>query len=99
MCRGGLRHRVGPATRDSNEDGETSTAMLNPYGVQRLYDLGLEELERQHGRQAGRCHEVGAGRRRKAAAARDSLMLAQADVEPAPSDVRGPSLAARVRQL
>ena len=59
--------------------------MINPYGVQRLYDLGLEELERQHGRQAGRAHEVGVARRRKEAAiAEANLPLAEAaDRQPA----------------
>ena len=52
--------------------------MMNPYGVQREYRLGLDELERQHGRQTGRLHEVGAERRRQdAAAAQLDLMLAQ----------------------
>jgi len=52
--------------------------MMNPYGVQREYHLGLNELERQHGRQTGRLHEVGAERRRQdAAAARLGLMLAE----------------------
>ena len=53
--------------------------MMNPYGVQRDYRLGLDELERQHGRETGRLHEVGAERRRRdAAAARLDLMLAEA---------------------
>ena len=51
--------------------------MMNPYGVQREYRLGLDELERQHGRQTARLHEMGAERRRRdAAAARLDLMLA-----------------------
>jgi hypothetical protein len=43
--------------------------MLNPYGVQRVYDLELEDLARQHGRATGRDHEVAAERRRRSAAA------------------------------
>jgi hypothetical protein len=42
--------------------------MLNPYGVQRVYDLEMEEVARQHGRASGRDHEVAAERRRRAAA-------------------------------
>ena len=59
--------------------------MMNPYGVQRLYDLGLEELERQYGRQAGRAHEVGVARRRKEAAivAANLPLAAAADERPA----------------
>ncbi len=74
--------------------------MMNPYGVQRLCDLGLEEMERQHGRQAGRAHEVGAERRRKDAAnAELSLTLAEAAGERAAGGTRvvpRPALARRL---
>jgi hypothetical protein len=57
--------------------------MLNPYSVQWLYDLGLEEVERHNGRQATRAHEVGVERRRQGAAvAERALMLAQAARRP-----------------
>ena len=59
--------------------------MMNPYGVQHLYDLGLEELGRQYGLQAGRAHEAGVARRRKEAAiAEASLPVTEAaDKRPA----------------
>jgi hypothetical protein len=66
--------------------------MMNPYGVQHLYDLGLEELERRYARQAGRAHEVGVARRRnEAAIAEAGLPVAEA--------AGGVPLPALVRQL
>ncbi len=65
--------------------------MMNPYGVQRLYDLGLEEIERQHGRQAGRLHEVGAERQEfpdgRAGSRRRVLLEAGAEAERARFDL------------
>ena len=77
--------------------------MMNPYGVQRDYRLGLDELERQHGRETGRLHEVGAERRRRdAAAARLDLMLAEAADDRPRRDLSGPpslGLAGRARRF
>ena len=74
--------------------------MMNPYGVQRVYDLGLEELAREHGRQTARLHEVGLGRRRQdAAAARLSLMLAEATEEQPRRRIRGLPVLGLARRL
>ena len=74
--------------------------MMNPFGVQRVYDLGLEEMERQYGRQAGRAHEVGMARRHKeAASAKMSLTPAHAaDGRPARAS-GGIAIPALARQL
>jgi hypothetical protein len=73
--------------------------MMNPYGVQRDYRLGLDELERRQGRQAGRLHEVGAERRRQgAAAARLDLMLAQATDNRPRRGLSGPPALGLVRR-
>ena len=74
--------------------------MMNPYGVQREYRLGLDELERQHGRQSGRLHEVGAEQRRKdAAAAQLDLMLAEAADERPRRGIGGLLAISLVRRL
>ena len=74
--------------------------MINPYGVQRLYDLGLEELEQQHGRQAGRAHEVGVARRRKEAAiAEANLPLTEAADERPARGSGGTAIPALARQF
>ena len=74
--------------------------MINPYGVQSLYDLGLEEMERRHGRQAGRAHEVGVARRRKEAAiAEASLPLAEVAAKRPARGGSGIAISALARQF
>ena len=74
--------------------------MMNPYGVQRLYDLGLEELERRYARQAGRAHEVGVARRRNGAAIAEARLPLTAAAGGAPArSTGGVPLPALVRQL
>ncbi len=74
--------------------------MMNPYGVQREYRLGLDDLERQHGRQTGRLHEVGVERRRQdAAAAQLDLMLAEVTEDRPRRGIAGLPAISLVRRL
>jgi hypothetical protein len=66
--------------------------MVNPYGVQRHYDLELEERERRQGRESARYHEVWLGRRRAAAAAARPLLRAPAAARLAPAPIPLPAI-------
>ncbi len=73
--------------------------MMNPYGVQRLYNLGLGEMQRQYARQAGRAHEVGTRRRKAAAIAEANLPLAEAADERPARGSSGTAILALARQF